>query len=126
MTQYHLHIGIVLVDKHPGAEPGGAWPPPCPRASTAPPLLNVSTDGTLHLQSHISSGISWGFRIPGTDICNLCFSSWAWRSEASRSSRNRSVVSSPANSCVCAWGDVTPFTHPCKKQVTEQTQTAFI
>lgn len=26
-------------------------------------------------QSHISSGSSWGLRIPGTDICSLCFSS---------------------------------------------------
>lgn len=49
-------------------------------------------------QSHISSGISWGLRIPGTDIWILCFSSCAWRSDASLSSRNRSDVSSPANS----------------------------
>lgn len=50
-------------------------------------------------QSHISSGISWGLRIPGTDIWILCFSSCAWRSDASLSSRNKSEVSSPANSC---------------------------
>ena len=37
--------------------------------------------------------------MPGTDIWILCFSSWAWRRDASLSSRNRSVVSSPANSC---------------------------
>ncbi len=49
--------------------------------------------------SHISSGSSWGLRIPGTDIWSLCFSSWAWRRDASLSSRNRSVESSPANSC---------------------------
>ncbi len=52
----------------------------------------------VRTQSHISSGISWGLRMPGTDICSLCFSSWAWRSDASLSSRNRSEVSSPANS----------------------------
>ncbi len=52
----------------------------------------------MRTQSHISSGISWGLRMPGTDICSLCFSSWAWRSDASLSSRNRSEVSSPANS----------------------------
>lgn len=51
------------------------------------------------LQSHISSGSSWGLRIPGTDIWSLCFSSWAWRRAASLSSKKRSVVSSPANSC---------------------------
>lgn len=49
-------------------------------------------------QSHISSGISCGLRMPGTDIWILCFSSWACRSDASLSSRNRSEVSSPANS----------------------------
>lgn len=49
-------------------------------------------------QSHISSGSSWGLRMPGTDICSLCFSSWARRRDASLSSRNRSLVSSPANS----------------------------
>ncbi|MEQ2206074.1 hypothetical protein XENOCAPTIV_022474 [Xenoophorus captivus] len=38
--------------------------------------------------------------MPGTDICSLCFSSWAWRRAASLSSRKRSVVSSPANSCM--------------------------
>ena len=121
----HLHIvGIVLVNKHPMGRPASRRP----RASrhTQVPLLGFLLEllclefvfllfvcmflfrlfvwstvqfGWSGAQSHISSGISWGLRIPGTDIWILCFSSWAWRSDASRSSRNRSVVSSPANSC---------------------------
>lgn len=51
--------------------------------------------------SHISSGSSWGLRIPGTDIWSLCFSSWAWRRAVSLSSKNKSVESSPANSLIC-------------------------
>lgn len=50
-------------------------------------------------QSYISSGISCGLRIPGTDIWSLCFSSCAWRKAASLSSKNKSALSSPANSC---------------------------
>ena len=70
-----------------------SWPfPPSELFCTCCSLL-------LLLQSHISSGSSWGLRMPGTDIWSLCFSSWAWRRAVSLSSRNRSVVSSPANSC---------------------------
>ena len=50
-------------------------------------------------QSCISSGISWGPRIPGTAICTLRFSSCACRMAVSRSSKKRSLMSSPANSC---------------------------
>lgn len=72
---------------------------PPKRRNTLSGTLNPHSHSHTHsVQSHISSGISWGLRIPGTDICSLCFSSWAWRSDASRSSRNKSVVSSPANS----------------------------
>lgn len=52
------------------------------------------------IQSCISSGISWGFRIPGTDIWIRRFSSCACRNAVSRSSRNRSESSSP----VYSWG----------------------
>lgn len=90
-----VHVGMVLVKHLLGR----------PRASRhASALLGVSREFRScwvdpGAQSHISSGISWGLRIPGTDIWILCFSSCAWRSDASLSSRNRSVVSSPANSC---------------------------
>lgn len=71
---------------------------PCSLLTFAPSEL-FCTRCSLPLQSHISSGSSWGLRMPGTDIWSLCFSSWAWRSAVSLSSKNRSVVSSPANSC---------------------------
>ena len=55
---------------------------------------------TLHFgtQSCISSGISCGPMIPGTDICIFRFSSCACLIAPSRSSRNKSLLSSPANS----------------------------
>ena len=49
-------------------------------------------------QSCISSGISCGPMIPGTDICIFRFSSCACLIAPSRSSRNKSLLSSPANS----------------------------
>lgn len=117
--QYLLHIGIVLVKRQPSAEIAFLQEEPKVLTHTH---LRENTQKSSHnsalvvclvclgvsavcvpcvcvrAQSHISSGISWGLRMPGTDICSLCFSSWAWRREASLSSRNRSEVSSPANS----------------------------
>lgn len=52
-------------------------------------------------QSCISSGISCGLRIPGTSIRILRFSSSACRNAASRSSRKRSLSSSPVYSLIC-------------------------
>lgn len=121
--RYRLHIGMILVKRQPSAEIASSQEEPKVLTDT---LMRKHSDGPqksshntalvvclvclgvskvcvlcvhVQTQSHISSGISWGLRMPGTDICSLCFSSWAWRSEASLSSRNRSEVSSPANSC---------------------------
>lgn len=112
---FNLHIGMDWVDKQPTS---GfiflfvlVWLPPLythahiwQRSSKRPERVWNATGS----HSHISSGSSWGLRIPGTDIWSLCFSSWAWRRAASLSSRNRSVESSPANSCKhkmseCVW-----------------------
>jgi len=48
----------------------------------------------------MSSGNSWGFKIPGTDCCIRRFSSAAFLSASSLSSRNKSDVSSPAISFI--------------------------
>lgn len=86
---FHLHPTATFVWTH-------AHTRTCSRFGSL--LGPKSRPTSWETQSHISSGSSWGLRIPGTDIWSLCFSSWAWRSDVSRSSRNRSLVSSPANS----------------------------
>ena len=49
----------------------------------------------------MSSGNSCGLRIPGTDSCTRRFSSAAFLSASSLSSRNKSLWSSPVNSLIC-------------------------
>jgi len=62
------------------------------------PLERLLSASQVMIQSCISSGISWGFRIPGTDIWKRRFSSCASRNAVSRSSKNRSESSSPVYS----------------------------
>ena len=54
----------------------------------------------LHAYSCISSGLSWGFTMPGTSSCCCLLSSAAFLSWASLSSMNRSPGSSPENSYI--------------------------